>query len=291
MYIYLNGDLIKEEEAQISIFDHGFMYGLGLFETIRVYQGHPFLLHDHLERLRRGLDELHIKWDITDEQFADSLHQLLTANGLKEAYVRLNVSAGPGGLGFATGLYENPTTIIYIKPLPSMVTEKEGVILQTTRNTPEGKERLKSHHYLNNIIGKREIGQAVHKEGIFLTEDGFVAEGIVSNIFWIKNQIVYTPHLDTGILNGITRRFVMRLLQSADIPCEEGFYHTEELVSSEEVFVTNSIQEIVPLYKIGEHSFPGKKGQLARKLREEYNKYKTLLYSINVIERFDSSEN
>jgi 4-amino-4-deoxychorismate lyase len=291
MYIYLNGNFIKEEEAHISIFEHGFMYGLGLFETFRVYQGHPFLLIDHLERLRAGLEELHIKWDVTDEQIKDSLEQLLIKNQLQDAYIRLNVSAGAGDLGLVTDMYENPTTIIYVKSIPNMVTEKEGVILQTIRNTPEGKRRLKSHHYLNNIIGKREIGQAVEKEGIFLTQDGFLAEGIVSNIFWVKDQVVYTPHLETGILNGITRGFIMKLLQHANVPYKEGFYRTDDLLSSDEIFVTNSIQEIVPINQIGKQLFPGENGQIASALKKHYNQLKLLLFSTEVIERFDSSDN
>jgi 4-amino-4-deoxychorismate lyase len=290
MYIYLNGSIIKEEQASISIYDHGFMYGLGLFETFRVYQGHPFLLYDHLKRLRKGLDELHIKWDVSDEEIVASLKQLLIKNELQDAYIRLNISAGSGGLGLITDPYINPTTIIYIKPLPSMVKEKEGVILHTTRNTPEGQRRLKSHHYLNNIIGKREVGQAPWKEGIFLTKDGYVAEGIVSNIFWVKGQNVYTPHLDTGILEGVTRGFVIKMLEKANISIDEGFYGLDELLGCDEVFVTNSIQEIVPLNKVGNKTYPGVKGQIARKLKEQYDKLKLLLLSTEAIERFDSSE-
>ena len=124
--------------------------------------------------------------------------------------------------------------------------EKEGVILKQVRNTPEGALRLKSHHYLNNILGKREIGNVVNKEGIFLTEAGYVAEGLF-RISFVKGEILYTPSLETGILNGITRAFIIKFAEELGIEVKEGFFTKDELLSADEVFVTNSIQEIVPL--------------------------------------------
>ncbi|WP_456277119.1 aminodeoxychorismate lyase [Bacillus sp. AK128] len=283
MYIYINGRIIKEEEALISIFDHGFMYGLGLFETFRVYQGHSFLFQDHMERLRHGLRELDIRWEETNKKLLDVIQELLEKNNLRDAYIRLNVSAGVSSLGLPLETYEAPTTIIYMKPIPRMVDEKEGVFLETVRNTPEGKHRLKSHHYLNNILGKREIGQAPDKEGIFLTKEGYLAEGIVSNLFWVKGKIVYTPHLDTGILNGITRQFVIKLLQEKGIRCEEGFYRKELLLSSDEVFVTNSIQEIIPIKQIGDLSYLSKSGELTKQLQEDYHHYTSFLLTMNEV--------
>lgn len=280
MYIYLNGQIVSGEEAKISVFDHGFMYGLGLFETFRVYQGHPFLLDDHLQRLRTSLEELRINWAMTNDQVYEILNELLVKNNLQDAYIRLNVSAGNEGLGLMTEPYHQPTTIIYIKALPPMDPEKKGVILQTIRNTPEGSERLKSHHYLNNILGKREIGRAVDREGIFLTKEGYIAEGVVSNIFWVKHGIVYTPSTQTGILNGITRKFILKLLKLNGIPYEEGFYNLEELLTSEEVFVTNSIQEIVSLTQVNDTMFPGKKGKIVNLLISDYNKWTRTLLSI-----------
>lgn len=271
---------MKDEEARISIYEHGFMYGLGLFETIRVYQGHPFLLYDHLDRLRSGLEMLQINWSFSNEDVMDMIHKLLEKNSLKDAYIRLNVSAGPGELGLTANPYYNPTTIMYIKPVPDMTTEKRGQFLQTVRNTPEGISRLKSHHFLNNILGKREIGNAVDTEGIFLTKEGYIAEGVVSNIFWLKNGVVYTPSVDTGILNGITRRLVIQLLQHQNIRFEEGYYKQKDVVESDEVFITNSIQEIVPLQQIHEYSFPGKEGKLFKMLLNKYHQVKSQLLSI-----------
>jgi 4-amino-4-deoxychorismate lyase len=281
MYIYLNGLIEKEEKAKISVFDHGFMYGLGLFETFRVYQGHPFLFHDHLHRLRKGLKELNIKWEHTNNEMLTAIQTLLNKNNLTDAYVRLNVSAGISGIGLKTEAYEEPTTIIYMKPIPVMVDEKEGVFLKIPRNTPEGQYRLKSHHYLNNILAKREVGQAPATEGIFLTREGFLAEGIVSNLFWVTDEVVYTPSIDTGILNGITRQFVIKLCSHRNIPVIEGFFKQRDLFKSSEVFVTNSIQEIVPITNIGNQFFMGKNANITGSLQKQYNKVKQSLFTFN----------
>jgi 4-amino-4-deoxychorismate lyase len=281
VYIYHNGNYVKAEEARISPFDHGFMYGLGLFETFRIYDGHPFLLDDHLERLHNGCKEMYIDWSKSKDEMLAILHQLLEYNGWKNAYIRLNITAGIGEIGLQTEPYTKPTELIFAKELPasSPLVEKEGVILNTKRNSPETKNRLKSHHFLNNVIAKREVGPSPLKEGIFLTEDGFLAEGVVSNIFWVKEGILYTPSIDTGILNGITRQFIITLAESCNMTVREGRYREEELHFADEVFVTNSIQEIVPINKISSRVFPGKEGEQTSKLINLYQKFRTSRWS------------
>lgn len=270
MYIYLNGNYVLEHEAKISPFDHGFLYGLGVFETFRIYDGHPFLLDDHFQRLQRSVAELNISLNLSKERVSEIVGALLKLNDLKNAYVRFNISAGEAPVGLQTETYSEPTIIVFIKPLQVQLTmAKNAEILQTRRNTPEGLERLKSHHYLNNIIGKRELKVATN-EGIFLTNEGFVAEGIVSNIFWFKEGKVFTPSLKTGILNGITRQFVFELLIKENISFNEGFYTVEELLDADEVFITNSIQEIVLIKKIDEWEF--KQDELTVKLQLLYQK-------------------
>lgn len=281
MYIYLNGEFIKAEEARISPFDHGFMYGLGVFETFRIYDGHPFLLDDHLERLSNGCKELNICWHKSKEEILNILYQLLERNGWRNAYIRLNIAAGIGEVGLQTEPYIQPTEIIFAKELPavSSLVEKEGVILTTRRNSPETKNRLKSHHFLNNVLAKREVGVSLVKEGLFLTEDHFLAEGVVSNLFWVTSGILYTPSLDTGILNGITRQFIMALATKCDINVQDGKFGVEKLLKADEVFVTNSIQEIVPIHSISERSFPGKEGEITKMLIGLYQENRSLLWS------------
>ncbi|ABO65455.1 4-amino-4-deoxychorismate lyase [Geobacillus thermodenitrificans] len=283
MYVYVNGKIVPREEAQLSAFDHGFLYGLGLFETFRTYDGHPFLLDDHLARLNCGLSELHIARQFGRAEAVDIIERLLRANGLRDAYVRFNVSAGVGDLGLSTEQYLRPTIIVYMKPLPPAAPQegKEGVVLTTTRNSPEGDQRLKSHHYLNNMIGKWELGNRPHAEGIFLNREGAVAEGIVSNIFWIKGGVVYTPAPSVGILNGITRQFVIALLNELHIPVEEGVYPLSDLYEADEVFITNSLQEIVPLHRIGHRVYLGQNGPVTCALQRHYRRFTDTLWTRN----------
>ncbi|WP_163184036.1 aminodeoxychorismate lyase [Neobacillus sedimentimangrovi] len=281
MYLYLNGSFIKKEEAFISPYDHGFLYGIGLFETFRVYDGHPFLLDDHLARLNHGLAEWNIHYRFERESTFQILQELLNKNGLKNAYIRLNVSAGIGDIGFQVEPYTEPNIIIFPKSLPPAgeMTEKKAITLKLKRNTPEGIERLKSHHFMNNILAKREIGNSGDREGIFLTEEGKIAEGIVSNVFWKKGNGLYTPALSTGILNGITRQFVMELARQKGYNVQEGHYSIEDVLQAEEMFVTNSIQEIVPITNFDGQVFPGKSGAFVQQLHYDYRRYSKYLWS------------
>ncbi len=269
----------------ISPFDHGYLYGLGVFETIRVYDRHPFLLSDHIHRLNEGMKELNIEKQLSSNLIDQHIKKLLDLNQIDNAYVRLNISAGVGALGLTTESYSQPTELIFMKELhiPENQTKK-GVFLNIRRNSPEGEWRLKSHHYLNNILAKREIGSDPLLEGIFLTKEGYVAEGIVSNIFWVTKGIVYTPSLQTGILNGITRQFVMECCKKAGIPVCEGLFLQEDLLESEEVFITNSLQEIVPITEIGDNRFRGLSGETTQALQGMYKQYRTHLMSRHELE-------
>ncbi|MDQ0200155.1 aminodeoxychorismate lyase [Neobacillus ginsengisoli] len=281
MYLYINGQIVNKDEARISPFDHGYLYGMGLFETFRVYKRHPFLLDDHLERLNAGLEVLNIKKQFHREKTNKVLQQLLEANKLTNAYIRFNVSAGIGEVGLQVAPYMEPNIVIFAKSLPATkeMTEKKAVILKLKRNTPEGLDRLKSHHYMNNMLAKREIGDATGLEGIFLTEEGFIAEGIVSNIFWKQGNTLYTPALSTGILNGITRQFIIQLAKRNRMRIVEGFYRYQDAASAEEMFVTNSIQEIVPISQFEDLQMPGKNGLFVQQLHTYYRESCELLWS------------
>ena len=251
----LNGVCIEEDKAVVSVFDHGLLYGLGLFETFRTYNGVPFLLSRHLERLAEGCLQLGIRYQPEEGQVKLHVRELLEANGLADGYVRFSVSAGSQPLGLPVSAYTEPNIIVYIKPLPlnSLPVSKPLQLLKTRRNTPEGLVRLKSFHYMNNVLGRREMSAyswAGGAEGLFMNGEGFVAEGIVSNLFFAANGSLFTPSLDTGILPGITRGHVLSLAKKAGMSVREGKYHLEELLNADEIFMTNSIQEIVPVHSI-----------------------------------------
>ncbi|MFS8304421.1 aminodeoxychorismate lyase [Bacillus altitudinis] len=275
MIIYLNGQYIEEKDATLSPFDHGFLYGIGVFETFTSLAGQVFLLDWHLERLNQSLRDLCIESTIEKPFVLDIIHTLLNQNQITggHARIRFNVSAGRGN-GFSADPYEEPIVFVMISPFrpESIVDEKQGIILDTRRNTPEGPRRLKSHHYMNNLLAKREVGNDPSVEGIFLTKEDDVAEGITSNLFWRKKDVIYTPSLDTGILNGVTRRYCIETLQASGIPLIEGRYPLSHLLSADEAWMTNSVQGIVPFKNIGDNVLQNHNRTISTKLRTEYTK-------------------
>ena len=256
-----NGTLRAADEAVIPVWDHGFLYGMTLFETMRTYQGMPFLLAEHVERLRQACEALGIQVELNPSELAAHMADVMAANGLAEAYLRLTISAGEAGFGLPTGDYTQPVVLVLAKELPPAppalyTAGKPLQLLATRRNTPESGVRFKSGHYMNNIVAKRELLQSpaarLGAEGAMLTEAGYVAEGIVSNLFAVKDGRLLTPAVELGILPGITRAHVLRLAAAAGIPTEEGMYTWDCFVEADELFMTSSVQELVPLTSIWE---------------------------------------
>ncbi|MBD3922757.1 aminodeoxychorismate lyase [Paenibacillus sp. PR3] len=284
MKVGYNGSVIEAEKAVVGVYDHGFLYGLGLFETFRTYGGEPYLLDRHLRRLTDGCRALQISYSPDERIIREWLSEVIAANDLEDAYVRMTVSAGDEGLGLPTGAYERPNVWLLVKQLPvtpPSVYElgRELRLLQTVRNTPEGEIRLKSLHYMNNIIAKQELlraGASAGAEGLLLTKEGYLSEGIVSNLFFVRNNRVYTPSLDAGILPGITRERVMELAAEAGYSVEEGLYRWNELVEADEAWMTSSIQELIPITTLtdsnGEHYQvgSGRAGRIHQQLLASY---------------------
>ncbi|GEN34546.1 MULTISPECIES: aminodeoxychorismate lyase [Aneurinibacillus] len=279
MKVFLDGRIMDSQQAVISPFDHGFLYGLGLFETMRVYSGHIALLERHYNRLRQAAEELGIDVTMTREELRFAILETLSANQLHDAYVRVDLTAGDKGLGPYAGVYDEPSWLIFAKPVPEFPpalyeTGKKLQVLKRPRNSPEGEWRFKSHHYMNNRFGKMEIGANPDVEGLFLTENGCLAEGIVSNLFFISEGVIYTPDIKTGILPGTRREFVMELAEAHGYTVREGWYYIERLMVADEVFITNAIQEIVPIHTVNEKRIgEGTIGTITRQLLELYRKH------------------
>lgn len=278
-HIGRNGKVVAKEQAVVSVFDHGFLYGIGLFETMRTYGGVPFRLGQHLDRLANGCRRLGIRYTPDEGEVRRLIRDLLAANGLADGYVRFSVSAGEGPLGLPDGAYTAPETIVYCKPLPATPARKPLQLLKLRRNTPEGTVREKSFHYMNNVLARRELAHypwAAGAEGLFLNDDGWVAEGVVSNVFFVTGGVLHTPDLATGILPGITRAEVMRLAAEAGITVREGLYAPEELWRAEELFVTNSVQEVVPVDTVydpaGTICWSGGPGPVTMQLQAAYRR-------------------
>lgn len=284
MKLLLNGQLIDNKEAVISVLDHGFLYGMGLFETFRTYGGVPWLMDRHVDRLMKGCEMLGINYAPDLNEMKLAITSVLKANGLYDGYIRWSVSAGVGAIGLPDDDYEKPNEIVYAKELaPDDPASRKGKILRLLklpRSTPEGSTRLKSFHYMNNIMAKRELagsGAEPSTEGLFLDNKGHVAEGMVSNVFWLKDEVLYTPSAETGMLQGITRDYVFEIAAELGITVIEGLYTWEDLQRADEVFVTNSIQEIVPVTTLedifGQGHHPGDmiaKGSITSRLMNHY---------------------
>ncbi|MGY4793494.1 aminodeoxychorismate lyase [Lysinibacillus fusiformis] len=264
MQCWMNGNYMAAQDLRISPFDHGFLYGLGFFETFRTYRGQVFCWEEHMERLQHALSQYHIHLTYSENVLLEVVQQLNQLAGGQDGYFRLNVSAGEHNIGLQPTEYRQPNVIIFRKELQDTPrgTEKIAQWLTTTRNTPEQGVRVKSHHYGNNVLGRFEMPSLAKQEGFFLTEQGYVAEGVTSNVFWVKNDILYTPSLETGILPGIIRAWIIEKANVLDIEVQQGFYTKEDLLQSTECFITNSVQEFVPISSLDNQRFLGNKGPI-----------------------------
>lgn len=271
MDAWKDGKLYQAEELTVSAYDHGFLYGLGFFETFRTYNGNVFLWDEHWSRLSSALEDYHMTMPYDKKIMLEVVDTLTKANNMEDGYFRLNISAGIHDIGLKPTHYDKPTVILFRKALHvgSRGAEKSAVWLDTVRNSPESLIRHKSHHYANNVQARFEVKSLASLEGFFLTSEGFIAEGITSNIFWVTDGVLYTPSLQTGILAGITREWV---IQNSQLPVQEGLYVRDMLEAADEVFVTNAIQELVPVKSIEDKQFLGNKGPVYATLHELYVK-------------------
>lgn len=293
MRIYVNGEIYPDNAAVISVNDHGFLYGAGLFETFRAYAGHLFLFHDHYQRLSEAASHFHMTMPLSEHGLKEAVLETMKANQLSDAYIRITLTAGSEGVGLTAEPYQRPTLVIHCKPLsPVKVGAGEFPLLKRLislpfmHKIPGGIGCFKTLNYLPHVMAKKMTGGDPQAEGIFFTPEGYVAEGIVSNLFFIKDEKVYTPHLQTGILPGITRRMVLALAAKYGIQADEGFYPLEKWKEADEIFVTNSIQEIVPVhdvdgYTLGQQAVPG---PVTLFLREKFHLYVTILEAVENIE-------
>ncbi|KOY79907.1 aminodeoxychorismate lyase [Lysinibacillus macroides] len=274
MQCWMNGQYIDEQDLRISPFDHGFLYGLGFFETFRTYGGQVFGWEAHIERLQLALSQYRIHLTYNEHELLDVVQQLNKLVDGQDGYFRLNVSAGEHAIGLQPTEYRQPNVIIFRKQLQHTArgTEKTAQWLTTRRNTPEQEVRLKSHHYGNNVLGRFEMPSLAQQEGFFLTQEGYVAEGVTSNIFWVKNDILYTPSLETGILPGIIRAWAIQKARVLGMDVREGLFTQQDVKQSTECFITNSIQELVPISNLEDHSLLGNKGPVYSCLHEAFVK-------------------
>lgn len=264
MVVFLNKGLVDADSAKVSVYDHGFLYGDGIYETMRAYEGVVFMFERHVERLSRSASL--IRLSIPDSGFIrDAVYATIRGNGLANAYVRITVSRGRGPIGLDPGLCRTPTFVVIAEPFKEYGEElyRDGVrlvIAETRRNHALAlNPRIKSLNFLNNIFAKMEAVDKGAYEAIMLNPDGYIAEGTVSNIFFVRGGILCTPSEDVGILDGITRGLVISAAKKEGIPVDEGLFLPGDLYGASEVFFSNTTGEVMPvsrvdgvIYKVGE---------------------------------------
>ncbi len=279
MLVYLNDRLVPKEEAVVSVFDHGFLYGDGIYETLRAYGGRLFLLDNHLARLKHSADAIALTLPMPLGAIGEALNETVKGNRLDSAYVRIQISRGPGEIGLDPSLCPKPTMVIVAKPhtgpLPEVVDRGVSVaVVKTRRNHPLALDpSIKGTNFLNNILAKSEALRANAYEGIMLNWEGHVAEGTTSNVFIVQNGTLRTPSLDVGILAGVTRGLVIDLAGRAGIPVQELAFGPEDLAEADECLITSSISEILPVTVVdGKPLGTGAPGPVTAALREAYRK-------------------
>jgi len=284
--IYLNGQLVPHSKAKLSPFDHGFLYGYGLFETMRAYNGHIFRLDRHLARLRRSAQSLGLATRLAAFDLETACTETLEANKLKDARLRLTISAGEGDMTPDPSTCSSPTVLVTAQNLVPLPPEKyesgfKAALSSLRRDSQSPLSWLKSTCYLNNILARMEAKVAGCDEAIMLNERGYLAEGSTTNIFLVKKslslegrsqvRVLVTPSLESGVLPGITREAVLEIAQTSNIKTVERQVELKELVEAEEAFITNSILKLMPLTCFdGKPIGTGKAGQLTKKLMSAY---------------------
>ena len=263
MWIYLNDRFVKEEEAVVSVFDHGFLYGDGVYETIRSYGNRIFMRDQHLARLQRSADAIGLTIPIPEHRWPSLLHEAMTRNDIghehADAYLRITISRGAGDIGLDPALCPTPTVVIMTKPLhpPPPEQYRIGVnliVARTRRNLPSAlSPQIKATNFLNNILAKREAIAAGAYDSILLNWESHLTECTVSNLFFVRAGRLCTPALACGLLDGITRDIVLSLAQEAQIPVDEGHFGIEAIHKADECFLTNTSMEVMPVTMVDGH--------------------------------------
>jgi len=272
MIIYLDGAFVPESEAKVSVFDHGLLYGDGVFEGIRAYDGRVFRLDEHIDRLYDSAKTIDLAVPITKEEFKEALLETLRRNNLKDAYIRPVITRGKGDLGLDPRKCPKATIFIIATDWGAMygdLYEKglTAITVSVRRNPAEAlPPNVKSLNYLNNILAKIEANYKGGDEAIFFDTHGFVAEGSGDNIFVIKDGVIYTPHTINN-LRGVTRKVALEVAVSFGITVEERNLGYFDLYTADEVFVTGTAAEVAPITKIdGRIISDGRPGPVTRQL-------------------------
>ena len=283
---YINGQFVDEIEAHISVMDHGFLYGDGVFEAFRAYDGRIFQLDAHMDRLYDSARIIDLNIPLSKEEFKYIVMETMRRSGYKDCYIRPQVTRGVGSLGHDPGTCKESSVIVYVAPTPVLKKERSlRTIISSYRRPPAFilPPESKITHYMNNILAKMEARKRGADDAILLDIRGFVSEGCAWNIFLVKNKKVATPSISSSILRGITRDVVIHLLKEINIPVEERDITVSELFTADEIFGTGTGSGISPVIEInGREVRDGRPGPITNeteiRLKESIEKTGTPVY-------------
>ncbi len=275
--VWLDGKIVPKSRAVINVYDHGLLYGDGVFEGIRVYNGRIFKSRTHIDRLFKSAERIRLTIPYTKDEIDGLMRETLKANGLKDAYIRLVVTRGVGTLGLHPFRCPRGSVFCIADKIqmytPEMYEQGMHIIVAKRPRIPVAclDPRIKSLNYLNNILAKIEAIDAGVLEALMLSTEGWVAECTGDNAFIVKGGAVFTPPSDVGILEGVTRGVVMGLCRKMGIACSEKMMRLEEVLGADEVFLTGSAAEIIPVRQIDEHTVKSNgEGPVTKRLREAF---------------------
>ncbi|WP_020615861.1 branched-chain-amino-acid transaminase [Paenibacillus daejeonensis] len=276
-WIYINGEYVTKENAKVSVYDHGFLYGDGIFEGIRIYGGNIFKCKEHLERLYDSAKSIMLDIPLSYDEMEQALVETIRRNELRDGYIRLIVSRGPGNLGLDPKRCPTAWVIIIVEQLAIYPEEayKNGLVsvsVTQRRNIPDAlNPKIKSLNYLNNILVKIQANLAGVGEAIMLNAQGYVAEGSSDNIFIIKKGVVYTPPCYIGALEGITRGTIMELCEKLGYPLKEEPFTLHDVYVADEVFFTGTAAEVIAVREVdGRIIGSGQAGPITTHLLQEF---------------------
>jgi len=279
LLVYIDGKYYPKSQAKISVYDHGLLYGDGVFEGIRAYNGVVFKLREHIDRLYRSARVIMLEIPLTKEEMINAVLETLRKNNLHDAYIRLVVTRGVGDLGLDPRKCPKPTVIIItdIIKLHSKEAKERGIralIVWVKRDPVDAtSHEVKSLNYMNSILGKIEANVAGFDEAICLDKNGHISEGIAENIFIVKNGKIITPPTSTGALVGITRNVIMKLAEKLGYKAVEANITPTDLFTADEAFFTGTAAEVVPIVEVNKRKIgDGKPGPITKRLMQEFEK-------------------
>jgi branched-chain amino acid aminotransferase len=277
--INIDGKLFPAAEARISVFDRGFLFGDSIYETLRTYGGKPFLMDRHLRRLQTSASMLFMELPLGLQEFSQQVTRTVEASSNSECYIRIIVTRGAGRIGLDVNLSKQPSYVIIVIPLepPSSQYYETGIklsVVSVRRNDISTlNPKIKSSNLLNNVLGYVQAKKQGAFEGILCNMAGNVAEGTGSNVFIVQDGILKTPPPEAGLLEGVTRALTLDLAAAENIPYKETHFTPQQLIQSDECFITSTTKEILPVRQVDDKEFSVVPGLVTKRLMQAYREF------------------